>query len=471
MTKRSEILVQSHKMTKIILALIAVLTSLIMRGQEIAGRWNGLLKIQGKELRIVFNISKTQNSLSATMDSPNERTGGIPVTTITFENSVLKLEIKNSGITYEGTLNKDEIIIGNFKQNDQNIALDLSHYKVTKEIKAAYQEPEKPYPYYTEDVIFDNKIDNVILKGTLSLPQKEGNFPVVILIPGYGKQSRDKEYLGHKSFLVLGDYLTKKGIGVLRFDDRGAGKSTGDYSKATTADFSKDVEAGVAYLKTRKEINKNKIGLLGHSEGGLISAIVAGNSKDINYIVSLAGPGLRGDEIMLQLRELILCDTSIPEAEIQKGQDQLRGAYNIILNSASNNETLKTEIRRYFKSTMGVTATDEDIIATSQAVLSPWMYHFLRFDPSTAFKKVKCPVLALNGAMDMQVSAEENLNAIKAAVLSGGNKKVTTKILPNLNHFFQQTQTGSPAEYTAIAQTFSPIALEEISRWILSQVK
>ncbi|MEZ0130419.1 alpha/beta hydrolase family protein, partial [Flavobacterium sp. LBUM151] len=232
-------------MTKIILALIAVLTSLIMRGQEIAGRWNGLLKIQGKELRIVFNISKTQNGLSATMDSPNERTGGIPVTTITFENSVLKLEIKNSGITYEGTLNKDEIIIGNFKQNDQNIALDLSHYKVTKEIKATYQEPEKPYPYYTEDVIFENKIDNVILEGTLSLPQKEGNFPVLILISGYGKQSRDKEYLGHKSFLVIGDYLTKKGIGVLRFDDRGAGKSTGDYSKATTADFSKDVEAGV----------------------------------------------------------------------------------------------------------------------------------------------------------------------------------------------------------------------------------
>lgn len=458
-------------MTKIILVLITILTSLIMRSQEIAGRWGGLLKVRGVELRLVFNISKTKNGLSATMDSPNERTSGIPVTTITFENSVLKLEIKNSGITYEGTLNKDEIITGNFKQNDQNIALDLSHYKVKKEITVAYQEPEKPYSYYTEDITFENKIDNVVLAGTLSLPQKEGNFPVVILISGSGKQNRDEEARGHKPFLVIADHLTKKGIGVLRFDDRGAGKSTGDFSKGTIADFTKDVEAGVAFLKTRKEINKNKIGLIGYDQGGIICAIVAGNSKDINYIVSLAGSGLRGDKIILQQRELIFCDISVPEAEIQKGQDELRGAYNIVLNSASNDDNLKIEIRRYFKSTMTYGKDGDYIISMSQAVLSPSMYDFLRFDPSTAFNKVKCPVLALNGAKDMQVSAEENLEAIKAAVLSGGNKKVTTKILSNLNHLFQDSKNGSPAEYWQSGQTFSPIALEEISRWVLSQTK
>lgn len=458
-------------MIKTILLIITTLISFVINGQEIAGRWNGLLKLQGKELRFVFNISKTQNGLSATMDSPDERTFGIQVTAITFENSVLKLEIKNSGIKYEGTLHPDETITGFFKQNEQNLALDLSHYKVKKEIVVKYQEPQKPYPYYTEDITFENKTDNIILEATLSLPKKEGNFPVVILIPGYNKRSRDMDFVGHKHFLVLRDYLTKKGIGVLQYDDRGAGKSTGNYSKATIADLAKDVEAGVEYLKTRKEINKNKIGLLGHSEGGIIAAIVAGNSNDINYIVSLAASGVRGDKNMLQLRELILCNTSIPEIEIYKGQEELRGAYNIILNAASNDESLKKEIKSYFKATMGYGATDEDINESSKALLPPWMYYFLRFDPSTAFRKVKCPVLALNGDKDMHLFPEGNLIAIKEAVLSGGNKKVTTKNLPGLNHFFQETPTGSPSEYSEIAQTFSPIALEEISRWILLQTK
>lgn len=458
-------------MTKIILVLITILTSSIMRSQEIAGRWGGLLKIRGTELKIVFNISKTKNGLIATMDSPNERTFGIPATAITFANSILKLEIKNSGIKYEGILHPDETITGFFKQNEQNLALDLSHYKMKNEIVVKYQEPQKPYPYYTEDVTFENKTDNIVLEATLSLPKKEGNFPVVILIPGYNKRSRDKDFVGHKHFLVIGDYLTKKGIGVLQYDDRGAGKSTGDYSKATIADLAKDVEAGVAYLKTRKEINKNKIGLLGHSEGGIIAAIVAGNSNDINYIVSLAASGVRGDKKMLQLSELILCNTSIPEIEIYKKQEELRGAYNIILNSASNDDSLKKEIKSYFRATKGYGATDEDINASSKAVLSPWMYYFLRFDPSTAFGKVKCPVLALNGDKDMHLFPEQNLMAIKEAVLSGGNRKVTTKNLSGLNHFFQETLTGSPSEYSEISQTFSPIALEEISSWVLLQTK
>ncbi|WP_228012080.1 alpha/beta hydrolase family protein [Flavobacterium hungaricum] len=450
---------------------MAVFISALTFGQEITGKWNGLLKVQGMQVRIVFNIFKTENRFSATMDSPDQKVNGIPVTTTAFENSVLKLEIKDAGITYEGTLNKDQIITGNFKQGGQNIALDLSREVVKKDIIVRAQEPQKPYPYYTEDVAFENKIDNVVLAGTLSLPQKEGNFPVVILISGSGKQNRDEEILGHKPFLVLADYLTRKGIGVLRFDDRGAGKSTGDFSKATTADFSKDVEAAVVYLKTRKEINKNKIGLVGHSEGGVINAIVAGNSKDINYIVSLAGPGLRGDKLLLLQRELIERQMGISETEILKSKDVYSGVYKIILNSTSNDEKLKTEVSNYFKSKLGVTTTDDQLTIMSESVLNPWMYYFLRFDPTTAFKKVKCPVLALNGSKDLQVPAEVNLQAVKTAVLSGGNKKVTTKNLPDLNHFFQECKTGSPAEYGAIEQTFSPIALEEISGWILSQVK
>lgn len=456
-------------MNKKILCFIAVMISALTFGQEITGTWNGILKVSGMQLRLVFHISKTDNGFSSTMDSPDQKANGIPVTTTTFENSVLKLEIPNAGISYEGTLGKAQIIVGNFKQGGQSFTLDMSRDEAKKDIIIRAQEPQKPYPYYTEEVTFENKIDNVVLAGTLSLPKKDGNFPVVILISGSGQQNRDEEILGHKPFLVLADYLTKKGIGVLRFDDRGAGKSTGDFSKSTTVNFTKDVEAGVAYLKTRKEINKNKIGLIGHSEGGIINAIVAGNSKDISFIVSLAGPGLRGDKLLLLQREVLERQMGISESEIQKDKDLYAGVYKIILNSASNNESLDAEVRSYFKYKQDMPDGQLDALIKEQ--LSPWMYYFIKFDPSTAFKKVKCPVLALNGSNDLQVPAEVNLKAIKEAVLSGGNKNVTTKILPDLNHLFQESKTGSPREYGTIEQTFSPTALEEISDWILLQVK
>ncbi|RZJ56172.1 MAG: alpha/beta fold hydrolase [Flavobacterium sp.] len=458
-------------MKKNILFLIAILSSLGMQGQEITGQWNGILKVSGLQLTVVFHINKNENGFTSTMDSPDQGAKGIPVTTTSFENAILKLEIKNAGIAYEGILNKENIIVGNFKQGGQSFPLDMSKEAIQKTALIRPQEPQKPFQYYTEEVTFENKKDNVILAGTLSLPQKEGNFPVVILISGSGKQNRDEEILGHKPFLVLADYLTKNGIAVLRFDDRGAGKSTGDFSKATTADFAKDVQSGVDYLKTRKEINKSKIGLIGHSEGGIINAIVAADSKDINYIVSLAGPGIRGDKLLLLQKELIERQMGISETEIQKGQEIYGGAYKIILNSTVYDDNLKTQMNSYFKTKLGDSITDDQLNVLTATITNPWMYYFFKLDPSSVFKKVKCPVLALNGAKDLQVPAEVNLEAIKKAVTSGGNKKITIKILPDFNHLFQECKTGSPEEYASIEQTFSPTALQEISNWVLLQVK
>lgn len=338
---------------------------------------------------------------------------------------------------------------------------------IEKQVYARPQEPQKPFPYYTEEVKFENKTDHVTLAGTLSLPKKEGNFPAVILISGSGKQNRDEEILRHKPFLVLSDYLTKKGIAVLRFDDRGAGESTGDFTKATTIDFARDVQAGVDYLKTRKEINKNKIGLIGHSEGGVIAPMIAGNSKDVDFIVLLAGPGLRGDKLLLLQKEILERQFGVPENDVQKGQEIFKGAYEIVLASAANDEKLKNDLSSYAQSKFD----DKTAKSFTEQITNVWWYNFLRIDPAVALAKVKCPVLALNGSKDLQVPATVNLEAIKKALSKAGNKNVTIKELPDLNHLFQECKTGSPMEYDTIEQTFSPIALEEISNWLLVQTK
>ncbi|WP_281239185.1 alpha/beta hydrolase family protein [Flavobacterium praedii] len=458
-------------MKKTVFFIITILASFTMFGQEITGQWNGVLKVPGAQLRVVFNITKTESGYSSTMDSPDQGAKGIPVTTTSFENAILKLQIPTATIGYEGILNSDNIIEGNFSQGGQSFAMNMSRAIIEKKAIIRPQEPQKPYPYYTEEVLFENKIDKNVLAGTLSLPQKEGHFPAVILITGSGPQNRDEELLGHKPFLVLADYLTKNGIAVLRFDDRGVAQSTGDYKTATTPDFAKDVQAGVDYLRTRKEIDKNRIGLMGHSEGGVIAPIVAGNSKDINFIVLLAGTGIRGDQLMLLQKEKIERQMGVPENEIQNGQEIFKGAYEMILTSPENDSNLKSKINSYFKVQFGDKMNEQQISGVTSQITSPWMVSFLKLDPSSALEKVKCPVLALNGDKDLQVPADVNIPAIKNALAKGGNKKVTTTIIPNLNHLFQECKTGLMDEYETIEQTFSPIALEEISKWILVQVK
>ncbi|MFH7005358.1 alpha/beta hydrolase family protein [Flavobacterium bizetiae] len=454
-------------MTKILLILITILSSFLMMGQEISGKWNGVLKVQGTQLRVSFNVTPTENGYKATMDSPDQKVTGIPIEKTTFENSILKLELPNAQISYLGTLNKDNIIEGTFTQGGQSFEMNLSKDVIQKQVYARPQEPQKPFPYYTEEVKFENKTDHITLAGTLSLPKKEGNFPAVILITGSGKQNRDEEILRHKPFLVLSDYLTKNGIAVLRFDDRGAGESTGDYAKASTIDFARDVQAGVDYLKTRKEINKSKIGLIGHSEGGVIAPMIAGNSKDIDFIVLLAGPGLRGDKLLLLQKEMIEKQFGVPENDIQKGQEIFKGAYEIILASTANDEKLKNNLSSYAQSKFD----DKTAKSFVDQITNVWWYNFLRIDPAVALAKVKCPVLALNGSKDLQVPAAINLETIKKALVKAGNKNAIIKELPGLNHLFQECKTGSPQEYDSIEQTFSPIALEEISNWLLIQTK
>lgn len=465
---------------KKIITFIAVFCSITtLFSQDITGTWNGILKVQGMQLGLVFHINKTEKGFSSTMDSPDQKAFGIPVTTTNFENSKLTIAIANARIEYEGVLGADGNINGTFKQSGQSFPMNLSKGKVEKEIIKRPQEPKKPYYYYTEDVVFENKVANINLAGTLSLPTKEGVFPAVILITGSGAQNRDEELLGHKPFLVIADYLTKNGIAVLRFDDRGTAMSKGDFKTATTLDFSKDVEAALQYLQTRKEIDHKKIGLIGHSEGGIIAPMVAAKSKNVSFIILLAGTGIPGDELLLLQQELIGRASGISEEDLKKSKIINTEVFELV-KKETNLDQLKKDITALITKSInsdpdnkipdGISESDFIDIQVNQ-LLSPWMQFFIKYNPAPALEKVGCPVLALNGDKDMQVPSKVNLEAINKALTKGGNKKVTTKELPNLNHLFQECKTGSPQEYSEIEQTFSPSALSEILNWIQIQTK
>jgi uncharacterized protein len=341
------------------------------------------------------------------------------------------------------------------------------------------QEPTKPFSYHSEDVMFQNTQANVSLAGTLTLPSKEGIHPVVILITGSGAQNRDEEFFGHKPFLVISDYLTKIGIAVLRYDDRGFGQSSGDFNSATSLDFASDVESAISYLRTRKEININKIGLVGHSEGGMIAPIVASTSEDVSFIVLLASPGIKGDTLLMMQPELMQRALGAPESEIQKLKKMNADISQIFAKNYDTN-SFKADLTQYANENFeniptylkppGITK-EQFVAGQIEMLSSPWYQFIWNYDPAPTLEKVTCPVFALNGEKDLQVTPKENLAAISKALKKGGNTNITIKELPNLNHFFQECETGSPTEYATIEQTFSPIALVEISNWILKEVE
>lgn len=466
-------------MKKYIFSLFSLLLSLTVAAQDITGQWNGALNVQGTQLRLVFHISRSANGLSSTMDSPDQGAKGIPTTTTAFDNSVLTITVSSAKIEYQGTLGKDSIIVGTFRQGGQSFPLNLSRAEIAKQTLKRPQEPTKPYPYYSEDVQFENSAAGITLAGTLTLPQKDGVFPVVVLITGSGPQNRNEELLGHKPFLVIADYLTRNGIGVLRYDDRGTALSKGNFKAATSADFATDVQSAIAYLKTRKDINTKQIGLIGHSEGGLIAPMVASQNKDVAFIVLLAGPGIPGDQILLLQQKLIGRAGGVSEAELNKNERENAKAFAIVHQSGSL-EQLKKDLTSFLTASLkenpnsGKPADMSDsafVQLQVNQIATPWMQYFLKYDPVPALEKLSCPVLALNGAKDLQVPPKENLEAIKKALAKGGNRKVTIKEFPNLNHLFQECTTGAPSEYATIEMTFSPAVLSEMVAWIHERIK
>lgn len=328
------------------------------------------------------------------------------------------------------------------------------------------QEPKQPFEYISENVVFKNNLDSISLAGTITYPKMGSDFPAVILISGSGPQDRNSELLNHKPFLVIADYLTKRGIAVLRVDDRGTGESEGKYNETGLNGFVNDTESAFEFLKTRKEINHSKIGLIGHSLGGIIAPIIASENTDVSFIVILAGSGIRGDKLMLLQKEKIERKMGVPETGITQGQNNMKGAYDIILKSNDNKTELQTELKSYFTKVFGAMLPESQIQTISEQMSIPWLTDFIKFDPQTSLSETKCPVLALNGSNDLQVPPKENLEIIEKILKENGNEDVETKQLENLNHLFQESETGLPNEYATIEQTFSPKVLEIITEWI-----
>ena len=447
---------------------------------SIEGIWEGKLKVPGAELRIVFNISKNPDGiLTATLDSPDQGATGIPVEEVIFKDNTLRLEVKSVGAVFEGKVSEDFLVIeGELKQSGQTLPFIVNRVDKAIEILRP-QEPKKPYPYIEEEAIYENKEAEITLAGTLTLPSGKGPFPAVLLITGSGPQDRNDTIYGHYPFMVLADYLTRQGIAVLRVDDRGVGESTGDFSRATSEDFASDVLAGIGYLKTREEINPERIGLIGHSEGGLIAPMVAIKSPDVAFIVLMAGPGLIGEEILYLQGALISRAMGVSEEDIAKNRQFNEKIFSLI-KEGNDEKTIEETLRQMFmedwvelneeeKSKIG----DPEVFlkAQLQSLLSPWLKFFLTYDPRPTLSKVKCPVLAINGEKDLQVPPKENLSGIEEALKVGGNQNYTVKELPGLNHLFQTAQTGMPSEYVKNEETISPAALKIISDWILEQTR
>ena len=440
--------------------------------QEITGSWTGELDIPGNKLPLVFNIKQNGSELITTMDSPMQGAKDIPVTSTTFEKNELEIKANDMGVTYKGTLKNDKIE-GSFMQGQMSLPLILTKMKTGESVLKRPQTPKPPFDYTIEDVTFENPIDNTILAGTLTTPSNKKQFPIVVLISGSGQQNRDSELFGHQSFWVIADDFAKKGIGVLRFDDRGVGGSNGASINMTTQTFATDTNAAVEFLAKRGFQN---IGLIGHSEGGIIAPMVASQNKKVKFVVSMAGPGIAIDELMLLQTNALGKLSGVNEDQLKSTEDLNRKLYATVKNYNGND--LQNEVKKILATEMKKLPKDQQpseqemesfIEEQSKSITMPWYAFFLKINPDAYWSKLKIPVLALNGTLDMQVISKENLNGIKSSLEKAKNKQFEIVELPNLNHLFQEAKMGSVEEYGKLEQTIAPVVLEKMSAWILKR--
>ncbi len=436
------------------------------KASDIDGDWLGTLDTDMGKLRLALHITNTDQGLTATMDSLDQGANGMRVTSVTRNGASLKFDMQAINGAYDGTIGADlASFSGTWTQLGKSWPLEFKRVKDAAELERKRpQNPVRPYPYKEMDVIYKNPKANIDLAATLTVPEGKGPFPAVLLMAGSGPHDRDETLMGHKPFLVLADYLTRKGIVVLRADKRGVGRSTGNYSQALMADFASDADAGVAYLKTRPEVDPKQIGLIGHSEGGLEAPMVAVHNSDVAFVVMMAGPGVRGDQILTAQQKLIAASVGKPPAEIEKDAVTQRQIFAILAKDEDESAREK-ELR----AALAGSVPEAQIGMQIKVLNSPWFRDFVKYDPAPTLSKLACPVLAINGEKDLQVPPDQNLPAIRKALESAGNKNFEVVEMPGLNHLFQEAKTGAITEYSEIEETMSPVVMEKISSWILTQ--
>jgi pimeloyl-ACP methyl ester carboxylesterase len=425
---------------------------------DVAGYWLGTLQAGGANLRIAIHVDRgAGGELTGKMDSLDQGARGIPISSLSLDGRKFAFTVPSVSGKYSGTLSADgQQLDGTWSQGPASLPLVFKRAK--PEATRRPQDPVAPFPYESVDVTIPNAGAKVSLAGTLTFPKGAKGVPAVVLVSGSGPQNRDEEIMGHKPFLVLADHLTRKGIAVLRYDDRGVGKSTGNFAQATTLDFATDAEAAVAFLKGRPEVNASRIGIVGHSEGAIVAPIVASRSSSaVAFLVLMAAPGVPGEQVMYE-----------QAAALNRAQGNSQEAI-------AANRAMQTRIFNILRTETDVTVAADKIKAIAgpaqaKALTSPWFRMFLTLDPAEYLRKVRVPVLAINGELDLQVLAGQNLPAVAKALEAGGNRDYALVKLASLNHLLQTAKTGGANEYSQIAETISPRALDTISSWILTLI-
>lgn len=439
--------------------LLALLLPLIAYAQ-FAGEWKGKLVMGQTELALVFKFAQHDSVVTGTLDVPQQGAKNLPIDKIKLNGNKIALTISAIGFDYNGTLNEGDMptIEGEMRQNGYTFPLTLKpNIKVNRP-----QTPKSPFPYFQEEVVVVNAKGGNKLTGTLVKPlMMNSNTPVAVLVSGSGQQNRDEELMEHKPFWVIADYLARNGIATLRYDDRGVGGSDAlGLATATTETFKGDALAMVSYLK---ENGMKNIGVIGHSEGGLIAFMLGAEVEDLNFVVSLAGTAVSGDQILIEQNHMLLEKSEVPTEIVNSYCELLKEIYAIKCSGAQfDRESKITELRNKYSN------LPLQMIGNVAALLQPqaWIDYFVSYDPTETLKNIGCRVLALNGDKDVQVIAKQNIDALKQHIPA---EQLTTKIYPDLNHLFQHCTTGMPNEYYQIEETISPEVLSDITNWIKKQ--
>jgi uncharacterized protein len=471
---RTSLLKITRNITFIILSVLWSVPLLAQTKCNPEGNWLGKITASAITLRIGINVTKNETgNYSGYLISPDQSKEHFVLDEVSFTGDTVKFRCKKLHIKYKAVFDTHcDTISGPWNQAGE-IPMKMWRVDSLPEMKRP-QEPHPPYPYTEEEVKFPNKKGGFSLAGTLTYPNSDGPFPVVIMITGSGPQDRNEELLGHKPFFVIADYLTRQGIAVLRYDDRGVGGSGGKFSDATSFDFATDAQAAFDFLKTHPKIDPSKIGIMGHSEGGMIAPIVASKNKNLAFVILLAGPGTTGKQILISQSELIGRAEGQKEEDL-KDEKRINQIIYDIIEKGKEPKKVAEQVRASLKDEASKLTdkqrneaglTDFKINQMVMTVSSKWFINFVKFNPQPYLIKISCPVLALGGEKDLQVPVKENLPAIENALKNGKCKDYTVKELPGLNHLFQHCTSGSPSEYAGISETFSLEALKIIGDWI-----
>ena len=447
--------------TRINIIILVLFSTIGTTFAQIEGYWKGQIDLGVQQLEMAFDIKAEENGFSATLDVPAQGAFDQPVDEATFMDNRILLKMNAMSASYAGVL-KGSVIEGEFTQRGMTFSLNLVKDEKKDQQKARPQDPQPPFNYRIEEVTFRNEKEGFDLTGTLTIPEGKGPFPAMVLVSGSGQQNRDEELMNHRPFWVIADYMARHGIAVLRYDDRGVGGSGGEVYNATSMDFSYDAEAAFDFLRSQKLIDASKVGILGHSEGGIINFMVAARRPEVAFLVSLAGPAVSGIEVLKEQQVAILRASGMTDEAIQFSSNTNAQLFDIV-EASSNREEADSLLRQLVK---GWGYNEELTEQTVGQLASPWMYYFLKYDPTEAIVKTTCPALLLNGSKDLQVIASQNLPAYEKIMAEHNKTNMTLREMPDLNHLFQHCETGSPNEYFTIDETISTEVLEMIGEFV-----